>query len=247
MGGLAMGSIAAARRTQSSFPAYVASTHPSDLNGVTAFINPMPGNAGVGYAPSIETPIPRLPHVTKAYSESGLDIIPLGRHGAPGSPAAYPASAGEVIGLDDAVPSDLDNLSVLQGRMLSPKRADEFVVSPTTAQVFGLHVGQRVRFGVYTNAQTNLPTFGTAAVVPWRRFTATLVGIVLQASSVVEDDTDAGNSSNLLAFSAALTRPLLQCCAYFSAAGVKVAGGGGNVAAVQREITQILPPGFSPF
>lgn len=247
VGGLAMGSIAAARRTQSSFPAYVASTHPSDLNGVTSFINPMPGNAGVGYDPSIETTIARLPHVAKVYSESGLNIIPLGRRGAPESPAAYPASAGEVIGLDDAVPSNLDNLSLVQGRMLDPGRPDEFVVSPTTARVFGLHVGQAVRFGVYTNAQTNLPTFGTAAVGPYRRFTATLVGIVLQASSVVEDDTDAGNSSNLLAFSPALARPLLQCCAYFSAAGVKVAGGASNVADVQREITHILPPGFSPF
>jgi hypothetical protein len=246
VGGLAMGSIAAARRTQSSFPAYLASSHPSDLNGVTAFINPMPGNAGVGYDPSIETTIARLPQVAKVSSQSGLNIIPLGRHGAPESPAAYPASAGEVIGLDDAVPSNLDNPSVVQGRMLDPRLAGEFVVSPTTAQVFGLQVGQTVRFGVYTNAQTNLPAFGTAAVVPYRRFTATLVGIVLQASSVVEDETDAGNNSNLLALSPALTRPLLQCCAYFSAAAVKVAGG-GNVAEVQREITHILPPGFSPF
>ena len=247
VGGLAMGSIAAARRTQSSFPAYMASTHPSDLNGVTSFVNPMPGKAGLGYNPSMETTIARLPHVAKVYSDSGLDFIPLARHGTPESPAAYPASAGEVIGLDDAVPSNLDNLSVVQGRMLSPARSDEFVVSPTTAQVFGFHVGQVVPFGVYTNAQSSLPTFGTAAVVPYRRFTAKLVGIVVQASSVVEDDTDAGNSSNLLAFSPALTRPLLRCCAYYSVAGVKVAGGGRNVSAVQREITRVLPPGFSPF
>jgi len=247
VGGLAMGSIAAARRTQSSFPAYVASTHPSDLNGVTAFINPMPGVAGMGYNPSVEATIAGLPHVAKVYEESGLNIIPLSRQGAPESPAAYPASAGEVIGLDDAAPSGLDNLTVLQGRMLDPRRADEFVVSPTTAQVFGFQVGQVVPFGIYTNAQSNLPAFGTAAVVPYRRFTAELVGIVIQASSVVEDDTDAGNTANLLAFSPTLTRPLLRCCAYFSAAGVKVAGGGGNVSAVQREIAHVLPPGFSPF
>src|ERR1700722_19360953 len=147
MGGLAMGSIAAARRTQSSFPAYVASTHPSDLNGVTAFINPMPGNAGVGYAPSIETPIPRLPHVTKAYSESGLDIIPLGRRGAPESPAAYPASAGEVIGLDDAVPSNLDNLSLVlktlgfTRRQLSAAVAWQSTVAVGIGTVVGVPLG----------------------------------------------------------------------------------------------------------
>ena len=36
VGGLAMGSLAAARRTQSSFPAYLASTNPSDLGLATS-------------------------------------------------------------------------------------------------------------------------------------------------------------------------------------------------------------------
>ena len=35
LGGLAMGSVAAARRTQAAFPAYLASTKPSDLTVLT--------------------------------------------------------------------------------------------------------------------------------------------------------------------------------------------------------------------
>ena len=35
VGGLAMGAVAAARRTQSAFPAYLASTRPSDLTVLT--------------------------------------------------------------------------------------------------------------------------------------------------------------------------------------------------------------------
>ena len=35
LGGLAMGSVAAARRTQAAFPAYLASTNPSDLTVLT--------------------------------------------------------------------------------------------------------------------------------------------------------------------------------------------------------------------
>ncbi len=35
VGGLAMGSVAAARRTQAAFPAYLASTNPSDLTVLT--------------------------------------------------------------------------------------------------------------------------------------------------------------------------------------------------------------------
>jgi hypothetical protein len=247
VGGLAMGSVAAARRTQSSFPTYLASTDPSDLHGIISFVNPMPGIAGVGYDPSIEARLAHLPHVEEITTEAGLNVIPLGPHGTPESPAAYPASAGEVSGVADASPVSLDNVSVTQGRMPDPRRADEFIVSPTTARIFRFHVGEVVRFGVYTNAQTALPAFGTAAVAPYRRFEARLVGIVLQGNSVVQDDTDAGNSDNLLAFTPAMTRPLLACCAYYAGSAIKVSGGHRNVAAVQREITRVLPPGFSPF
>ncbi len=121
------------------------------------------------------------------------------------------------------------------------------MVSPTTARVFGFHVNELVHFGIYTNAQANLPAFGTAAVTPYRRFTARLVGIVVQATSVVEDDTDAGNNANVLVFTPALTKPLLHCCVYFSAAALKVSGGSQNVVAVQRQIARILPRGFGPF
>ncbi len=247
VGGLAMGSIAGARRTQSSFPTYLASTNPSDLNGVTSFVNPMPGEAGLGYNPTIEPKIAHLPHVDAVDGESGFNIIPLDGHGVPESPAAFPASAGEAIGFEGAAGGHLDTPSVIQGRLFNPARPGEFMVSPTTAGVFGLHVGQVVRFGIYTNTQTNLAQFGTAAVAPYRRFTARLVGIVVQASSVVEDDTDAGNSSNALIFTPALTTSLLHCCAYFSAAAVKVSGGSHNVALVQRQIARILPRGFGPF
>jgi hypothetical protein len=46
--GLAMGSVAGARRTQSSFPTFLATTDPSDLQGITSFVNTMPGTAGQG-------------------------------------------------------------------------------------------------------------------------------------------------------------------------------------------------------
>ena len=135
---------------------------------------------------------------------------------------AYPATAGESIGIDSAAVGTLDAPSVIQGRLFDPARPDEFMVSPTTARVFGFHVNQVVHFGIYTNAQTDLQAFGTAAVTPYRRFTARLVGIVVQATSVVEDDTDAGNNANVLVFTPALTKPLLRCCVYFSAAALKV-------------------------
>jgi hypothetical protein len=246
VGGLAMGSIAAARRTQSSFPRYVASTNPSDLNGITSFVNPSPSPAGLGYNPALLAEITRLPHVKQVSTGFGLNIIPLGPRGTPESPAAYPASAGEVLGAGTSA-ANLDSPTVLQGRLPDPSRADEFVVSATSARIFGFHVGQLVPFGIYTNAQTNDQAFGTAAVAPYRRFEARMVGIVISSTSVVRDDTDGGNNENLLAFTPALTRPLLGCCVYFSAASVKVAGGHAEVTTVQREIAGVLPPGINPF
>ncbi len=179
-------------------------------------------------------------------TEFGLNIIPLGPHGVPESPAAYPASAGEAGGAGPGG-ANLDSPTVLQGRLPDPRRADEFAVSTTTARIFGFHVGQVVPFGIYTNAQTNDQAFGTAAVAPYRRFEARLVGIVISSTSVVQDDTDGGNNTNLLGFTPALTKPLLGCCVYYSAAAVKVAGGHAEVTTVQREIAGVLPPGLNPF
>ncbi len=247
VGGLSMGSIAGARRTDSSFPVYLASTNPPDLEGVTSFFNPSPGAAGLGYNPAMQESIARLPHVRDVTVESGFNLIPLGRGGIPESPAAYPATAGEVIGLVSATGRDVHVATATEGRIFDPSRSDEFVVTATTAKLFDLRLDEVVRFGVYTNAQTALRTFGTAADVPFKTVSARLVGIVITPSAVVEDDTDISNNANLFAFTPALVRPLLRCCGYFTSTAVTVLGGGGNVGVVQREISHILPPGFAPF
>src|SRR5438309_8613569 len=84
LGGLAMGSVAAARRTQSSFPAFLASTNPSDMGLATSVYDPSSGSPG--YDPSIVREIARLPHVTHVESWAGLNVLPLGSSGAPASP-----------------------------------------------------------------------------------------------------------------------------------------------------------------
>ena len=82
LGGLAMGSIAAARRTQSSFPVYLASTNPSDLSLPTAGWQPgMPDSAGADL--SIARSLARLPHVTRVENEFNINAQPLGPNGFP--------------------------------------------------------------------------------------------------------------------------------------------------------------------
>ena len=74
--------IAAGRRTQSSFPAYLASTNPSDFGAITGVINPLIGST-LGYNPKLLHTIARLPHVRTVGSASGLNVIPVGPHGNP--------------------------------------------------------------------------------------------------------------------------------------------------------------------
>lgn len=52
LGGLAMGAVAGARRTQSSYPVLLTSTNPSDIDVATAVDNPAIGN-GEGYNATI--------------------------------------------------------------------------------------------------------------------------------------------------------------------------------------------------
>ena len=60
MGGVAMGSIAAARRTQSSFSVFLAGTNPSDLS-VPTFGAAGNGSAGVNYSAVLTKKIAQLP------------------------------------------------------------------------------------------------------------------------------------------------------------------------------------------
>jgi hypothetical protein len=241
-----MGAVAGARRTQSSFPVYLASTDPADLEGITSFVNPAPGAAGLGFDPALMTRIAHLPHVKDFSFFAGLNIVPLGPHGDPQSPAAYPAEAGESSGLGTNV-SSLGGGSVIQGKMLDTARPGQFVVTASIARIFHWHVGEVVRFGAYTNAQVARSAFGTSRISPHRSVTARLVGIVIQSQAVVEDQIDAPSNENLILFSPALTNSLLTCCTYYSGSSVSVVNPHHYLATVEREIDQVLPTGFSPF
>ena len=61
--------------------------------------------------------------------------------------------------------------------MSSPDRPDEIVMAPQVAKQFGFHVGQVIPYGFYSDAQQNLPGFGTKAVPPALRANLKLVGL----------------------------------------------------------------------
>ncbi len=72
LGGVALGAVAGARRTQASYATYLATTNPSDLQNFTAFANPALGSS-VGYNATTDAKILRLPYVRSEEAVVGFD------------------------------------------------------------------------------------------------------------------------------------------------------------------------------
>src|SRR6516225_3145812 len=134
VGGLATGSVAAARRTQAAFPAYLASTNSSDLTVLTGLSGP-----GSGYDPALIRKIAGLPDVRRVENYALMDAAVL----APNGTVAFNAMG--IPGSIDGEYFTQDRPTIVQGRMANPNRADEVVVDAkgTPANV---RVGQVIPF-----------------------------------------------------------------------------------------------------
>jgi len=238
VGGLAMGAVAGARRTLASPAVYMASTNPASFSIGTGILDPLLGTSS-GYDPVIINTIAHLPHVTHSASVSGLNLVVLDEHG---SPVQNDAQPGNGSGSTDGAYFTKGKATVVEGRMPDPDNPREFVANSLVTDSLGLHVGQVVPFGIYTNAQTEMPGFGTPSVQPYRRIDIKLVGIVLDPGSVASDQIDSGTTLQI--FSPALTRQLRACCANYTITGVQVTGDAGVVNQVEHEAQDALPKGF---
>ena len=185
LGGLAIGAVAAARRTQSSFTTFLASTNPSDLT--IAVFPPGSGASEGGYSAKLTAGIKQLPDVKRVRSWVEPFGLPLGSNGAPRLSAL---SNVTVVGSVDGLSFDMDRPGVIQGKMADPARADQFVTTPAGAQFAHWHVGEAVPFGFYTAQQIGSSAFASGKVSPTVRVDATLVGIVQFSDSIVQDQVD---------------------------------------------------------
>jgi hypothetical protein len=244
VGGLSMGSIAGARRTDSSFSVFWRSTNPSELTGPTGILNPtLPLTP---YDGPLVSKIAHLSHVKGVKTQSGVNILPLQPDGAPEQDVPeFSPGPGNGYGSVDGLYFDQDKVTVVAGRMADPASPDQFMLSALQAQSMGLRVGDKVRFGIYTNAQIGLADFGSSRVKPYRVVEATLVGIAAFNTAVVQDQSDEGSAPDNL-FTPALTRPLLKCCVNYSESGVQVSDA-RFVPIVISEIAQLYPKGVPTF
>jgi len=233
LGGIAMGSIAAARRTQSSYPAFLASTAASNLTmstyGVTS------NSAANNYLPALTRKITHLPGVRLVQSWVGVGVVPLERNGAPNLNTPI-NPVGSVNGLF----FDEDRATPVVGRMADPRRSDEFVTTAAGASALRAHVGQVIPMGVYGATQFGEPGFGTPRVPPKRKLDMRLVGIVVFNNQVIQDDADR-YPTNVL-FTPALTRTLLASSAQGTWYAMQLAHGTA-IPALQESLLHLLPSG----
>jgi hypothetical protein len=238
VGGAAMGAIAGARRTQSSFPVYLSSTNPSQAQYFTEFAP----STNIGYSAAVDRAIARIPYVKRSSEVVGFDgtlqiLQPLRSVGPPGE--APPAFEGGLNGEYFSV----DRVTLLNGRMADPRRDDEFVMSAGGAAEYGLHIGSTLRIGFFTDAQENVPTFaGYPADKPYLIVNLRLVGIIEASQQVIQDD-DSALGDQIAVVTPALTSRLATCCAYYSYVALQLDGGSRHQAEVTSAVEKIIPSG----
>jgi hypothetical protein len=238
LGGIALGSIAGARRTQASYVTYLESTNPYDLEIFTAFANPALGSS-VGYNPTTEARILDLPFVRSEQAVVGFDgnldfVHGVQSHSQPGEkpPALIGAMGGEYTTQDSA--------HLVSGRLANPEDPAEAVMNAQAATEMGLHVGSVVRIGLNSDAQEiemSSPT-GPSSLPAVKVATVRIVGTVVFPEDVDEDDYDSLGSATVL-LSPALTRQVATCCAYYSISALKLVGGSAHAGAVESELNRL--------
>ena len=236
VGGVALGALAAARRTQSSFSTYLAATNPSNL-AITDFggLNNGGGSAPL-YSSSATATIAHLSGVR--HVETGVPIlaVPLGPDGGPRHDAL---SEVDSVASVDGLFFHQDHLTVIAGRRPNPTRADEIAMTPLAARVLKVRVGDVVPYGIYTLDQETLSGFGSASVSPHRRIDARVVALIQVPNAVVQDDID--QFPTFVFFTPALGKELVADAGQGEAGaiqyGLQLDRGNAGVAAVEREFS----------
>lgn len=229
VGGVAMGSMVAARRTDASYPKFLASTSPSDL-----IIQPNGGGtgatAGAVYRSYLGflSQLARLPHVQKVRNAGNFTAATLTPGGGIGTVLQ---SQVQLIASTDGLFSRQDKVTMTAGRPADPARADEVVASTRAAALLGLHVGSRVPVGIWSDYRKST------------RFQAKLdlkvVGIGAFNTQVLQDDIDKDQTGFLLG-TPALGREFATCCTDSIYDGLRLAGGSRYDAAVEREYEHLI-------
>jgi hypothetical protein len=182
IGGIGVAALAGARRTQSSYPQFLASTNPSDLTmAVYGFA------LNSGKTSSLKGTITHLKGVERVVTAAGPNGVALKANGAPRLNTFSNVTASGSL---DGMFLTQDRLAVVDGHLPNQHRDNQIVMTASAARILGVRVGQTVPFGFYSNSQENSPDFGSPRLIPLLTVRARLVGIVVVNTELVEDDVD---------------------------------------------------------
>ena len=231
-----MGSLAGARRTQSSFPTFLASTNPSTLG--MAVYNQI-GAPGA----SIATAIAHLADVAHVRTLSAGPAVPLNSKGAPRLSTVNLVVVG---GSTDGYLTQQDRLAVLAGHLADPAHVNQIVITPGVERIWGVRLGSVVPIGFYAPSQATLPGFGTAKVKPRFTIDAHIVGIVAQSSEIVQDDVDKAYGfvfiSPALVKKAATIGPSWSLPVEYE---IQLRDGDAHLGRIEHELSALVPVGFT--
>ena len=218
-GGVALGSVTAARRTDASYPKFLASTNPSDL-----VVQPF---TRTNYSPGFLRQLARLPHVSGVAAAVPLTAATLTPGGNLGTVLlAHVQLVGTLAGAGGLY-SAQDRMTLVAGRRADPAHPDEVVATPVAVALLHLHVGSQVRVGLIGNSAVS------------RRADLTVVGIGVLNTQVLQDSVDSGRTGFLVG-TPALTREFAACCASGMTVGLRLDGGGRYDTAVGQEYEQLV-------
>jgi hypothetical protein len=235
VGGLALASLAGARRTDSSFAVYLASTHPSTLGVFSRYDDPEL-KLDTGYSATLQKQIAHLPLVERSNTRIVFDgninlngVKGVKAHLGPGEEP--PTFIGSLNG-DES----LDRVTLLAGRATTPSSRNEALMNVQAAQELGLHIGSVIRIPLYTDAAVNSPK----AFKPFLVAKVKMVGEFEASQDVIESDLSALGSSAII-FSQGLTRELAPKCSTGTETFLQINGGDANADRVLNEIYKIDP------
>jgi len=242
VGGLAMGSVEAARRTESAFSDYLAASNASDLQmGVFPAGNQVSDIAiGSPVYRTFTNTLERLPEVERVAANPQLFALALKKDGAPELTGPLANQLVDVVGSENGLYFEQDKAVVTQGRLPNPASEDQAMASAEAAQLLHLRVGDTLRFGIYTIAQSSESDFGTPKVRPYLTVDMHLTGLVVFPNDVVQDDVD--RYPAYMVFTPALTRRI-QSAAYYPTYSIKLRPG-TSIAKAEQALINAIPPGF---
>jgi FtsX-like permease family len=223
IGGVALASVTAARRTDSSYPDYLASTNPSGLIAQPNSQSSVPPAEAYPLYLHLLSQMRHLPHVQGLVTADAINAALLTPRGGYG-PVLF--TQVQLVASDDGMFTRQDRLTVTAGRRAV--RPDEVVATSRAAAVLHLHVGSRLPVGIWASSSVRgLPPF-------YRKLDLTVTGIGVVSTQIVQDDIDAGRTGFLIG-SPALVREFAPCCVGTSYIGLRLAGGSRYDSAVGQE------------